>query len=85
MRLQIRTARLIVRHNNPKQSPETRPGGRGVVEGGGRGRGWCMRHQTSVKEQTFSGLTSAAQNLPTISRWTFVRMLSPTPSEEWKN
>ena len=35
MRLQIRTACLIVRHNNPKQSPETRPGGRGVVEGGG--------------------------------------------------
>ena len=39
MRLQIRTACLIVRHNNPKQSPETRPGGRGVVEGGGGGEG----------------------------------------------
>ena len=52
MRLQIRTACLIVRHNNPKQSPETRPGGRGVVEGGGGVvvGGGCMRHQTSVKD-----------------------------------
>ena len=48
MRLQIRTACLIVRHNNPKQSPETRPGGRGVVEGGG-GAG-CLRQQNSVKD-----------------------------------
>ena len=39
MRLQIRTACLIVRHNDPKQSPETRPGGREVVRRGGGGEG----------------------------------------------